>query len=273
MRHVLIVGAGDTGLRLASRLVARGDRVATLNRSGRSVPGATVVRADLGEPETLRDLPHADIVVSTTAPPRRDDAGYRLAYVDGPAAVLAALPTPPTRLVMTSTTGVYGVDDGSWVDATTPPVPARRTAEIVLDGETRTAALVPFTAVRAAGIYGPGRERLIESVRTGDAGVTADTPPRWTNRIHVDDLAAALEAVVDAPAPPAAVIAVDDEPCPRAHVLRFLADRLGVGLGPDPDPTDRPRGKRCRNDALRELGWAPAYPSYREGYAAILDGG
>ena len=273
MRDILVVGAGDTGLRLAARLIARGDRVTTLNRSGRSVPGATAVRADLADPDSLRGLPRVDVVVSTTAPPSRDDEGYRLAYVDGPARVLAALPAPPARLVITSTTGVYGVDDGSWVDSATDPVPARRTAGIVLEGEGRGAELAPTVAVRAAGIYGPGRRtRLVDSVRAGETGIAPGAPPRWTNRIHVDDLAAALEVVIHTPDPPPAVIAVDDEPCPRDDVVGFIAECLGVAPATEPDPPDRPRGKRCRNDALRGLGWRPAFPTYREGYGALLAG-
>lgn len=271
MSRLLIAGAGDVGLALAAHLVANGHAVATLNRSGRSVDGATVVRANLGDPATLTDLPATDVVVLTTAPPSRDEAGYRLAYVDGPRHLLDALPIPPGRVVLTSTTGVYGVDDGSWVDEDSPAVPNRATAEVVVEGEAALRARSDATVVvRAAGIYGPGRGRLVRQVRDGAAGVTPGTPPRWTNRIHRDDLAAALAHVALHDHPPPIAIAVDDEPVPRADVLRFIAERLGVELGPDPDATDRERGKRCRNTVLRATGWEPVFPSYREGYPPLL---
>ncbi|TXH28949.1 MAG: SDR family NAD(P)-dependent oxidoreductase, partial [Burkholderiaceae bacterium] len=32
----------------------------------------------------------------------------------------------------------------------------------------------------------------------------------------------------------------------------------------------RAGNKRCSNQRLRALGWQPRYPSYREGYTALL---
>ena len=268
--QVLIVGAGDTGLALASVLAGAGLGVSTLNRSGRCVDGATPIAADLSDPGSLTDLPNVSVVVFTTAPQTRDDDGYRIAYLDGPQRVLDALPTEPARAILTSTTGVYGFDDGRWVTASTPAEPARRTAEIVVEGEAALAARIPTTTVRSAGIYGPGRRRLIDRVLTGEVGVTPATPDRWTNRVHRDDLAAALALAAIHPSPPPVAIAVDDEPVPRDRVLTWLAEQLRVELGPDPDPAEAPTGKRCRNSELKDLGWQPAYPSFREGYASLL---
>ena len=75
--HVLIVGAGDTGLTLATMLSSAGLRVSTLNRSGRSIDAATALVGDLADSASLVGLPSADVVVFTTAPPSRDDEGYR----------------------------------------------------------------------------------------------------------------------------------------------------------------------------------------------------
>ena len=268
--QVLIVGAGDTGLTLASVLSSAGLGVSTLNRSGRSIDGATAIVGDLSDPGSLTDLPAADVVVFTTAPPSRDEDGYRIAYVDGPQRLLDALPREPARAVLTSTTGVYGANDGRWVTASSTPEPTRPTAAVVVEGEAALASRIPTTIVRAAGIYGPGRRRLIDLVLTGRAGVTSGTPDRWTNRVHRDDLAAALALCAIHPSPPPIAIAVDDEPVPRDQVLAWLAEQLRVELGPDPDPATTTTGKRCRNSELRDLGWEPAYPSFREGYTSVL---
>ena len=69
--HVLIVGAGDTGLSLATMLSSAGLRVSTLNRSGRSIDAATALVGDLADSASLMGLPSADVVVFTTAPPSR----------------------------------------------------------------------------------------------------------------------------------------------------------------------------------------------------------
>lgn len=268
--HVLVVGAGDVGLTLAAVLVGAGLRVSTLNRSGRSVEGAAAIVGDLNDAGSLTGLPEAAVVVFTTAPPSRDDDGYRIAYLDGPAALIAALPTEPARAVLTSTTGVYGADDGRWITAADAPDPARATAEIVVEGEAALTARIPTTIVRSSGIYGPGRRRLIDQVLTGAVGVTPGTPDRWTNRVHRDDLAAALALCAIHPSPPAVAIATDHSPTPRDQILTWLARQLRVELGPDPDPTDRPTGKRCHNRELLDLGWKPAYPSFRDGYPTVL---
>lgn len=268
--HVLIVGAGDTGLALATVLTSAGLGVSTLNRSGRSIDGATAVIGDLSDPSSLTDLPAADVVVFTTAPPSRDDDGYRIAYVDGPQALLDAMPAEPARAILTSTTGVYGVDDGRWVTASTPPEPTRSTAAVVVEGEEALARRIPTTVVRAAGIYGPGRRRLIDQVLEGRAGVSPGTPTHWTNRVHRDDLAAALALCAIHPSPPPVAIAVDDEPVARDTVLTWLAQQLRIELGPDPDPGTTTTGKRCRNSELRDLGWELAYPTFREGYTSVL---
>ncbi len=268
--HVLIVGAGDVGLALATVLVEAQLPVSTLNRTGHGVDGATPIIGDLSAPGTLGGMPAADVVVFTTAPPTRDVAGYRIAYLDGPQALLDAMPTEPARAVLTSTTGVYGADDGRWITAADATEPTRPTAELVVAGEVALASRIPAAIVRSAGIYGPGRRRLIDQVLENAVGVTPGTPDRWTNRIHRDDLAAALALCVIHPSPPAVAIAVDGAPTPRDIVLRWLAEQLGVELGLDPNPADRPMGKRCRNSELRDLGWEPAYPSYREGYSSVL---
>ena len=268
--HVLIVGAGDTGLSLATMLSSAGLRVSTLNRSGRSIDAATALVGDLADSASLMGLPSADVVVFTTAPPSRDDEGYRTAYLDGPQRLLDALPTEPARAVLTSTTGIYGADDGRWVTATTPPDPSRSTAAIVVEGEAALARRIPTTVVRSAGIYGPGRRRLIDQVLTGVVGVTPGMPARWTNRVHRDDLAAALALCVVHPNPPPVAIAVDDEPAPRDDVLAWIAAQVRVDLGPDPSPIVAPTGKRCRNSELKDLGWELSYPTFREGYTSVL---
>ena len=267
--HTLVIGAGDIGLGLAASLIEAGVAVTTMNRSGRSVVGADVFVGDLAEPASLAALPAADTVVFTTAPPGRDEAAYRLAYLDGPGRVLAALPAPPERVVLISTTGVHGQDAGEWVDEASPAEPTRPTARVVRRGEQQLSALAPTIVVRPAGIYGPGRARFVDRVRAGEEPVAADGTPRWTNRIHRDDLVSALLAVTTHPDPPATVIAVDDAPSPRDDVIRHLADRLGA---PPPASIDveATTGKRCRNTALRSLGWAPEHPTFREGYAALL---
>jgi nucleoside-diphosphate-sugar epimerase len=267
--RTLIVGAGDLGLGLAETLLAVGNQVYTLNRSGRTVPGATPIVADLADAATLAGLPAVDLVVFTTAPPGRAETDYLLAYQDGPTRVMGALPRYPTRVILISTSGVIGTDDGSWVDETTDTAPTRRTAEIVRHGEEWLAQRFSTTSVRPTGIYGPGRRSLLDRVRRGEAATAADGTPRWTNRIHRDDVVSALAIVAAHQAPPPVLIATDDEPAMKDTVIAHLATRLEAPTPPT-ITVDRVSGKRCRNGLLRSLGWAPAFPGFIPGYEDVL---
>src|SRR5690606_17130958 len=98
----------------------------------------------------------------------------------------------------------------------------------LLEGEALAlGAGVPASVLRLAGIYGPGRTRLIDEVRSGSAVVPESAEPVWTNRIHADDCAGALRHLCRlAPDQAHGVwIGVDHEPCERATVLDWLADR------------------------------------------------
>jgi nucleoside-diphosphate-sugar epimerase len=173
--------------------------------------------------------------------------------------------------VFTSSSAVYGQRDGEWVDERSATEPSSATARVLVEAEDVVAgSAYPSTALRLTGIYGPGRTRLVEKVRAGDAVVGSE--PSYTNRIHAADAAAACVRLLRlGPDAPDVVIGTDDEPAERAEVYRWLAERLGVD-GPVVDDQRAPdRGsKRCRNDLLRSLGWEPRYPTFREGYAELV---
>lgn len=275
MKRILIAGCGYVGSRLAADLLAAGHTVFGLRRNAAALPPPIEpLAADLADPATLRDLPaDLDAVVYAAAADERSDAAYRRAYSTGTANLVAALASaarPPRRLLFVSSTGVFGGGNGTWVDEDSPPQPDGPGAWL-LDGE-RIVATAPFQGVilRLAGIYGPGRTHLLDQVRRGAARFHA-APALFTNRIHRDDCAGAIHHLLQLPQPAPLYLGVDDEPATEETVLRFLAAELGA---PEPlpaaDASARGAGRRCSNRRLRASGFAPRYPSFREGYRAIL---
>lgn len=270
-----------------------------LRRNPASVPAPLRgVAADLSEPATLGSLPTGlTRVAYTAAADNSSDAAYKAAYVDGLNNLLLSLShatTPVRRILFTSSTAVYAQTDGGWVDEASEALPGGFSGMRTLQAEQLlTGCGIPSVIVRAAGIYGPGRTRLIDEVRAGRASYDA-ARTEYTNRIHVDDLARAMSLLLLHPEPPRLVLAVDDEPAPRRQVLEWLAERLGVPAPVGTDPTAEPaRGqpaagspaagspsigrprrsdsnKRISNALLRSLGVELEYPSFREGYAALL---
>ena len=289
MARILIAGCGDIGTTLGQALHAAGHTVWGLRRQPGHLPaGIQPLAADLSVPETLRTLPPAlDDVVYSAAASGFSEAHYQAAYVDGVGNLLHALSTAgqqPRRLLFTSSTSVYDQHQGEWVDERSPATATAFSGRCIRAGEALfRGSPWPAIVVRFGGIYGPGRTRLIDSVREGSATCPAG-PPLYTNRIHRDDCARVLEHLLflDDPAP--LYIAVDDEPAPLDEVLDWLAQRLGVapplrkgqavskpGAEQRADPALRMRAsKRCSNARLRASGFQFRYPTYREGYAALL---
>jgi hypothetical protein len=112
----------------------------------------------------------------------------------------------------------------------------------------------------------------VERVRTGRALYRTDAP-HYTNRIHRDDCAGALRHLLGVAAPEPLYVAVDSEPAQDVEVMRWLAGTLGA---PPPRPAragELPAArsnKRCRNDRLLSSGYRLRYPTFREGYTALL---
>lgn len=278
-RRVLIAGCGYVGTELGLRLAAAGDRAFGLRRRTEGLP--TPIRpiaADLLDPGLADRLPPVDAVVHAASADGSTPEGYRAAYVESVRNLLDALmrgPHRPARVIFVSSTAVWGDREGGWVDEGTPPDPDSFRGELVLEGERLVReGPIPGVVLRLGGIYGPGRRRLIERVRAGEA--TCPEPggaPLWSNRIHRDDAARAIAHILGLPEPEPLYAGVDEEPAPLCDVVRFLARRLGA-----PEPriaSDRSRersNKRVSSRRLRASGYAFRYPSYREGYAAILAG-
>ncbi|MCB9613962.1 MAG: NAD-dependent epimerase/dehydratase family protein [Sandaracinus sp.] len=278
---VLIAGCGWLGTALAERLVARGHEVLGLRRDPSKLPSSIVrVAADLSDPWSLRSAlaPHHDVdtLVYAAGSNGRDDASYALAYDDGPARVIEALGDATlTRALFTSSTAVYDVDDGE-VDETTPTSETGH-ARFLRAGEERFRALRGGIAFRLSGLYGPERTRLVQSVHEGTLGRDGRTAnqagapggrDRFTNRIHRDDAARAIEHLLALDAPQSIYVGVDEGVVPLSEVAAFLAERLGVT---PPTLAGPARGKRCTSGLLRQSGFTFAYPTYREGYPAIVD--
>lgn len=280
MARTLIVGCGYVGSVLAAELVAEGQAVFGLRRSDAPLPdGVARVRADVSRPIAAGVLPsELDAVVYAVAAKSRDEAVYRAAYVDGLGHVLDALLAAgavPRRVVFTSSTAVYGQHGGEWVDEAAPTQPKAFSGRILLEAEARLAeAPIETVSLRLGGIYGPGRTSRLRAVAQGKVSVRAGAP-HYTNRIHRDDAASAIKHLLHVPTLPAIVLGVDDEPADERVVIEWMAAALGAApprvVAPEEATPPRAGSKRCRNTLLRSLGYAFRYPTFRDGYATLLD--
>ncbi len=285
--RVLIVGCGYVGQAAGARLAAAGCAVHGLRRSAAGhaelrALGITPAPADLTDRDSLRSLAGPwDWVVNCVSAGGGGADQYRRVYVEGMRNLLGWLADhPPRKLVYTSSTSVYGQDDGSAVDETSATEPPAETGRILLEAErmlleSARTGKIPGVVLRVAGIYGPGRGYWLKQFLTG-AAPPEDAGQRIINMIHRDDVAGAIVAALERGPAGEIYNAVDDEPATPGAVFEWLSKTAGRAprSAEAAQTFNAKRGwssKRVLNHKLRrELGYAFLYPSFREGYQAEL---
>jgi nucleoside-diphosphate-sugar epimerase len=283
----LIVGCGYLGSRVARRWRAAGHEVFVVTRDAGharrfSEQGYRPIVADVLKPESLAALPAADSVLYAVGYDRAAGVSMHDVYVGGLQSLLDALPGEPAKIIYISSTGVYGQSQGETVDEESATEPTRDGGRACLAAE-RTLAAHRFgprgVVLRMAGLYGPGRIPLAGEIRAG----RPIAAPRGgaLNLIHVDDAAAAALAADERAVPPRTYLVSDGNPVERGRYYEEVARLLGAPLPTfAPVPADAPAAARAGSDKrinnarlLGELGVRLAYPSYREGLAAIVAAG
>jgi len=270
---ILQIGLGGLGSLLAQAFSAQGWWV----QGARRHPGPhepEVLAMDAAQPWTLTLPARPTDIVLCLSPGGRTEADYQRAYVAPAQAGLAWCQqwAPQAHVWLISSTSVYAQDQGEWVDETSPAEPQRATARCIRQAEQIwLESPQPATVLRLAGLYGPGREYLLRQAAQ-PLGI-ANSEPIYTNRIHVDDVAAALVHLIlrrQRQAPVAGIYNVaDQDPAPLQDVLPAIRRALAW---PEPQQTARlDRGsKRVSSMALADAGFQWRYPSWQQGYAAVL---
>lgn len=286
--RILIVGCGYVGRALGAELAREGHEVFGLRRSRAGEAelrseGIEPVYADITRPADLEGLPGPfDWVVNCAAASGGDVQDYRAVYLEGTRHLIGWLRgSPVRRYVYTSSTGVYGQTDGSWVTEESSTEPGTPTGAVLVATEQTLRAAVlewnfPAVILRLAGIYGPGRGYWLRQFLAGEARIEG-AGERFLNMIHRDDVVGVIRAALERGRAGAVYNAVDNEPVTQAEVFGWLATTTRRPLPPttrEEAQAARRRGvtnKRVSNHRLRtELGYPFRFSTFREGYAAEL---
>lgn len=293
--RVLVCGAGYVGGVVARELRAAGAEVTALTRNPlRSTQlqseGLKVVEADLASSEWHdRVRGRFDLVINTVSAGGGGLEGYRRSYVEGMRSLLAwSAQVELDTLIYTSSTSVYSQGDGRRVDETVEANGAGergalvRQSELVLTKGARSAGVARWFVLRLAGIYGPGRHHLLDQL---EAGEVVGPWHQHLNLIHRDDAAGAILACAGAPIEIRDRIfnVSDGHPATKREVVEWLAIQCGLPLPREgmarsvSSPLGGFGSARTTPDRVilseaivRDLGWRPRYPTFREGYASFV---
>jgi len=281
----LIVGCGYIGSRVAAVLKAMPNRgpVFAMTRSRQKADalagaGYQPVIADWTDRRTLTSLPPCQRVLVAVSYDSKSGVSREDSQVGGLSNLLDFLPAG-VDICYLSTTGVFHQSAGSWVDESSPARPVGEGGKAHLRAEEllhRRRPTAPWTILRLAGIYGPGRIPRVADVL---AGRPIQGPHSgYLNLIHRDDAAAAILANwTHPPGRQRLYLVADDCPVIRSRFYQQIATLSGVAHASFA-PTDKPSlsarsasnkriwNRRLRRDLLPKLN----FPTYVQGLTDLL---
>lgn len=297
---IFVAGAtGVVGRRVVPMLLEKGWTVTAAVRSAEKMKelamlGARAELIDLFDPAAVARAvrTHEAVCNLTTSIPssnrallpfawRQNDRVRKLVSLN---LVEAATGAGAGRYIQESFAPMYPSSGDRWVDerSSVSPAPHVRSANTAEYNTKRfTEAGGQGVVLRFAFFYGPDSRHTLDIVRMARAGWAAmfGSPEGYVSSIHTDDAASAVVAALKAPA--GVYNVADDEPVTKREFFAALADALDI-----PPPRFPPafftrltgsvgetlaRSLRISNRHFKEqTGWAPAYPSVREGFPALV---
>lgn len=285
MKTVLIVGCGDIGERIAGLCQAKNVPVTGLVRSAESVKrleqnGIKPMQLDLSRMENLAGLPTTSSTLFYLAPPPSESESDPLIRQ-----FLGLIPRDalPEKLVLLSTTAVYGDCHGEWITETHPVNPQTARGRRRLDAEQAAREWsektgVPIVILRVGGIYGPGRLPIARIKQGLPILKEAESP--FTNRIHQNDLAQICVAAAERGKAGEVYNVSDGQPSTMSRYFKDIAVAYGLPLPPEVSLVEAQKvmsagmlsylkeSRRLDNRKLvEELGVVLGYPNLEVGLA------
>lgn len=275
-KQVLIVGCGDLGTALAHQLQDQGFNPIGVRRSSAIISTFPYIQADVTSPASLSAIEalNPSILVYCVAASAQTDENYRQHYVEGLRNVLNAIgdATNLKHVFFVSSTRMYGQEGDVLLDENTIPQAMDFGGQRLLEAEgllAQAAKPWTYTALRLTGIYGPGRNRMINLAANLSHWPNHNS---WSNRIHRDDAAGfvvyLINGLMRGEKQHDCYIVTDSFPVSQYEVLKWIAGKMGFSVeGAPPKITG---GKCMSNLRMLSTGFSLGYPDYKSGYSALL---
>lgn len=222
--HILFIGYGKTARRVAKHLFEQGHHLSTISRSAKTDCYARHYTQNIAQLD-LSMLPPIDVVYVLLAPSQTGLEAYQQTYVESIVPIVQALQAHPVqRIIVVSSTRVYGEQAGERIDDESMIQPADAQGQILRNMELLWQAYYSerCVIVRPTGIYGTSIHRLKRLAEQTQSYANI----HYNNRIHIDDLARFLAVLADVPDPAVSYIVSNNQPVPMHEILLWLQQQL-----------------------------------------------
>jgi len=281
-KNIWIIGCGDIGCRVADLCQQKSDHAPTVNGIVRSTQSLNVceqhniqgLKIDLSEEYDLPLDQFQQSDVYYFAPPPSE--GVNDPTLDK---FLNLVGSRSRRIVLISTTGVYGDSKGEWIDENTPVNPTadrakrRYSAEQLIQNWANKHE-TEYMILRVPGIYALDRLPLAR-LKKG-LPVVQESEAGYTNRIHADDLAIIAKTAMQSQHKNQIYNATDGHPSTITDYFNQIADFSNLPRPPQISMQEAEQtlsagmvsylqeSRRIRNDKmLNELNISLQYPNLK----------
>lgn len=264
--HILFIGYGKTSQRVAKQLFQQGHQITTISRTAKPQDFATHLVQDIHQ-LNLSEIAPVDIVYVLLSPAASTPEGYQATFVDAIPAMLKALKQHPVKkVIVVSSTRVYGEQAGERIDDTTVPKPIDAQGEVLRQMELLWQAAYPEQSIiiRPTGIYGTSVARMVKLAQQ-----TSTYPNiHYSNRIHIEDLARFLAHLIHVEHPESSYIVTNNQPIPLHEIIQWFQQQLGLpALVLESDVAS---GKQIYASNMQQLDYELQHPDCFDDYSVLL---
>lgn len=265
--HILFIGYGKTSERVAKQLFEQGHQISTISQSPKTDSFATHLIQDVHNLDLSAVAP-IDWVYVLLSPKQSGVEAYQHIYLDSVQPIVTALKFHPVkRIVVVSSTRVYGQNAGESVDDETEIYPNDVQGEILHQMEQVYLAAYPeqCTIIRPSGIYGASVARMQKMA----ASMTSYPNLHWSNRIHIEDLSRFLAQMIHVEHPDSSYILTNNQPRLLHEVLQWFQQQMGVPILKV--ESDRVTGKKLYATRIEKMGFELQYPDCFQDYVELMN--
>ena len=265
--HILFIGYGKTSERVAKQLFEQGHQISTISQSPKTDSFATHLIQDVHTLD-LSAVASIDWVYVLLSPKQSGVEAYQHIYLDSVQPIVTALKFHPVkRIVVVSSTRVYGQNAGESVDDETEIYPNDVQGEILHQMEQVYLAAYPeqCTIIRPSGIYGASVARMHKMA----ASMTSYPNLHWSNRIHIEDLSRFLAQMIHVEHPDSSYILTNNQPRLLHEVLQWFQQQMGVPILKV--ESDRVTGKKLYATRIEKMGFELQYPDCFQDYLELMN--